>query len=135
MERNFYRPMTEARITIATPPFVELIDLLSFFAEAAATHAIRVATCCEPAFTDSVSGVAPHRCIDVDRLIDCGADRSRIVTVKKVATRPGCGCYYAKEIGAYDSCPTGCVYCYANRSREYARQRWAAHDPSNPLLG
>jgi len=36
-------------------------------------------------------------------------------------SRDGCGCVASVDIGAYDSCSHGCLYCYANRSPEGAR--------------
>ena len=49
--------------------------------------------------------------------------------------RAGCGCFESRDIGAYDSCPNGCRYCYANRSPERARENWRSHhDPESPLL-
>ena len=43
--------------------------------------------------------------------------------------RPHCLCLPAKDVGQYDTCPHGCVYCYATRSRQTALARWQAHDP------
>jgi DNA repair photolyase len=34
----------------------------------------------------------------------------------------------------YDSCPAGCVYCYAVGSLERARANFARHDPDSPRL-
>ncbi len=31
-----------------------------------------------------------------------------------------CGCVRSKDIGMYNTCPHGCVYCYANTSRDLA---------------
>ena len=49
--------------------------------------------------------------------------------------RPGCGCFESRDIGAYDSCPNGCRYCYANRDPQRATHNWRfEHDPESPLL-
>lgn len=49
--------------------------------------------------------------------------------------RAGCGCFESRDIGAYDSCPNGCRYCYANRSPEKALENYRErHDPDSPLL-
>ncbi|MEE8837083.1 MAG: DUF1848 domain-containing protein [Eubacteriales bacterium] len=48
--------------------------------------------------------------------------------------RKDCNCLLGGDIGAYDSCGHGCLYCYANQTPELARQRMAEHDPASPFL-
>lgn len=48
--------------------------------------------------------------------------------------RHDCRCFEMRDIGAYDTCPNGCRYCYANRSPERARENHARHDPDSPFL-
>ncbi len=48
--------------------------------------------------------------------------------------REQCSCLLENEIGAYNSCPHGCLYCYANYSREEVRRNFRNHDPESPLL-
>lgn len=55
--------------------------------------------------------------------------------LKHRGTRAGCYCIESRDIGAYDSCPNGCRYCYANRSPERALRNYREeHDPESPLL-
>ncbi|MCA9786197.1 MAG: DUF1848 family protein, partial [Candidatus Cloacimonetes bacterium] len=35
-------------------------------------------------------------------------------------TREQCACHASRDVGTYDSCPHGCLYCYANRNPERA---------------
>lgn len=56
---------------------------------------------------------------------------------KKMAhkgTRIGCSCMPTRDIGAYDTCPNGCKYCYANKKPELAWENYKLHDPESPLL-
>lgn len=40
-----------------------------------------------------------------------------------------CGCIAAKDIGQYNTCPHGCLYCYANTSPDSARRSFLHHNP------
>ena len=48
--------------------------------------------------------------------------------------RPGCSCYIACDIGAYNTCPHLCRYCYANYSAAAVRDSVRRHDPASPFL-
>ena len=55
--------------------------------------------------------------------------------LKHKGQRAGCGCFESRDVGAYDSCPNGCRYCYANRDHAKALDNYLhAHDPESPLL-
>ncbi len=47
--------------------------------------------------------------------------RVALKKVKKAPTRKECGCVASVDIGAYDTCGHGCVYCYANATPEKAK--------------
>ena len=54
--------------------------------------------------------------------------------VKLQGNRKECGCFASRDIGAYDTCPHGCVYCYAVQQRDVALRRFKEHDPGGEFL-
>ncbi len=58
----------------------------------------------------------------------------RLKTNKDKSQRQHCGCVESADIGAYNTCPGNCLYCYANSGFEKARINYMNHDPESPLL-
>ena len=77
--------------------------------------------------------------IDVEgcmRLEDYERSVSSHLEIKqKMEARKGyCACYLSNDIGAYNSCPHLCRYCYANGDRELVAANYRDHDDDSPLL-
>jgi len=111
------------------PPADEKRALLGELAGLAAEQGIRLAVCGQPDLAGPEWKVA--RCIDAERL---SAIAGRAVAVRGKAHRPTCECAPSRDIGAYDTCPHGCAYCYAVTSRERAKRALAGHDPDAERL-
>lgn len=109
----------------------ERADLLSHMQADASACGITLRMCAEPELSDAL-GIEKARCIDAERI-------SRIAGIpmhapKDRSQRPECGCAVSVDIGAYDTCPHRCAYCYANASPQRASENARAHDPCAPLL-
>jgi hypothetical protein len=96
-----------------------------------ATQEISVQACA-PGTNQEQSGIPPGKCID-DRLISpiIGA---KVTARKDNNQRKECGCIESIDIGAYNSCPHHCLYCYANSDRASVTKNFAAHASDSPLL-
>ncbi len=77
-------------------------------------------------------GIRHSSCIDkklVESIIGC-----QINAGKDKNQRAECGCAESIDIGVYDSCQHGCVYCYANHGLDVVTGNCRNHDPASPLL-
>jgi hypothetical protein len=80
----------------------------------------------------SEPGIGRSACIDPALV---GRITGRAVSARKDASqRAECGCAESRDIGAYDTCGHGCIYCYATASAGKAAEAVARHDPASPLL-
>lgn len=107
-------------------------QLAGALARIARAHGLAVESCAEP-LDLSCFGIAHGRCVDAELLARL-AGLPPPKASKDRSQRAWCGCAPSVDIGAYDCCPTGCLYCYANRGRADVAANAAAHDPSSPLL-
>ncbi|HRV99828.1 MAG TPA: DUF1848 family protein, partial [Aminobacteriaceae bacterium] len=101
------------------------------FPKIAQAYGIAVQSCCE-AVDFGAEGCFPGGCIDAAL---AGELSGKPVPEKKDAgQRPDCRCAPSVDIGAYDTCPAGCAYCYATQSAAAVRANASRHDPASPLL-
>jgi len=99
---------------------------LARFQDLAAERGMRLTLCTQPDLPGE-----PARCIDAERLSDIAGHP---IAAKTKGNRPGCLCAESRDIGAYDSCPHGCVYCYAVSRRDAAADVFRRHDPQSESL-
>ncbi len=90
---------------------------------------LQLTLCSQPEFAGD--GALEARCVDARRLERMGGFR---IAAAEKGTRPGCACHESRDIGDYDTCPHGCVYCYAVRHRRAALARYRSHDPAAESL-
>lgn len=66
----------------------------------------------------------------IERAIECNLELPK----SKSTARVGCNCLLGSDIGAYNTCGHGCVYCYANYNQKIVKENLAQHDPKSPFL-
>lgn len=100
-------------------------------ARIAAKYGIKLQTCAE-SMDLTMFGITPSACIDKELLEDIGGFK---LDVKKDANqRAECCCAASIDIGAYNTCPGGCLYCYANYNVPLVQTNIAAHNKTSPLM-
>jgi hypothetical protein len=109
----------------------EILAIASGFSEVARQNEITLFTCAEVIDLFSY-GIMHGSCIDenlIEQIIG-NSVKAKIDTNQRAA----CRCIESVDIGAYDTCPNGCAYCYATSSLKTVLQHMAAHDPKAPML-
>lgn len=127
--RNLAAAARAHRFDWRDPPPDEKKALLADLAGIATEHRLRFALCGQPELL--VAGAIEARCIDGGRLADVAG---RPLRVAHQPHRRSCACDASRDIGDYDTCPHGCVYCYAVQNRTLAKRRFADHDPAGEFL-
>ncbi len=92
-------------------------------------HGLTPTLCSQPELSEP--GLGEASCVDAARLADVA---QRPVAARTGGNRPGCRCARSRDIGAYDTCPHGCVYCYAVADRDRAVANFRNHDPDAAML-
>ena len=92
---------------------VERLEIGGQLAEIAAEHGIGMYSCCGDILVGGK--VMKAHCVDGEMLTELFPDRIKPHRIRP--TRAECGCFESADIGAYDTCGHGCVYCYANASQ------------------
>jgi DNA repair photolyase len=99
--------------------------------EIASSYNIKVQTCSER-IDLSEMGITHGGCIDKSLIEDVIG--YSINAKKDKSQRPECCCIESIDIGEYNTCSHGCLYCYANFNYAQVLQKNAIHDPTSPLL-
>lgn len=120
---------TDARITDCCEDFKR--DLANELASIAEGYGIRMYSCCGEYLTGGK--IQKAHCIDGEIIESLFYPEG--LSYKEKPTRDQCGCTESSDIGTYDTCPHGCIYCYANAHKSKAAQRYNNHEKDSAFLG
>lgn len=107
------------------------IELANELAAIAALHGMKMSSCCCDYLIND--RIAQAHCVDgnvIEQLFFLDGLKH-----KEKPTRPHCGCTESSDIGTYDTCPHGCIYCYANVNKDKATESHRNHDKDSAFLG
>lgn len=125
-----YYPKIKNRLVQNEIPDVsenQMLEFAFYLSSIASKYNIKVESCCEKINLSSV-GIEHGHCIDpilINKITGKEYDFK-----KDKAQRKDCGCIESVDIGTYNTCKNGCVYCYANWNENITVQ----YNPNSPLL-
>lgn len=106
-------------------------ELAYKFAAIAGKYGLMLETCAE-GIDLSDMGIGHARCVDpalIEKLTGV-----KIKSEKDRNQRKPCGCISSADIGTYNTCGHGCIYCYANHSADSVKRSCANYDVDSPIL-
>jgi hypothetical protein len=128
---NFDELEKSSGIKIEYPDIDFKISLANELSDIAAGHGIQLYSCCCDYLINEK--VQKAHCIDgsiIEKLF-----YPEGFAYKEKHTRQECGCTKSYDIGTYNTCPHGCVYCYANTNKGRAKNSFQGHDVNSAFLG
>ncbi|MCP4579229.1 MAG: DUF1848 domain-containing protein [Deltaproteobacteria bacterium] len=118
-------------IQIAEPTRTEFNNLMKYLSVSARANDMEIQTCAEKPDLSS-HGISSGKCINDDLIRK--VFNLHVTSRKDPSQRAACGCVASRDIGMYDTCRFGCVYCYATTSVERARNQHRNHKSASPSM-
>lgn len=94
-------------------------------------YGFRLETCAEKVDLTDL-GIKHAHCIDSNKISELIG--KPISVSKDKNQREECGCAASIDIGMYNTCKNGCLYCYANFNDGLTKRNYANHNPESPML-
>lgn len=110
---------------------IDMEEIAERFSQIASKYNLTIESCSERIDLEKYN-IRHTKCID-DRLIS-EIIGQKILIDKDKNQREECGCVRSIDIGAYNTCKHGCLYCYANYSKNIVQKNIQTHDCMSPIL-
>lgn len=110
----------------------ERLEIGGEFVRIGKKHGIKIRTCCEGTELAHL-GADCSGCMTKE-MFERAVGAALSVPKDKRPSREGCSCLLGGDIGVYNTCAHGCLYCYANVDQDAVRKSRRLHDPESPLL-
>lgn len=130
---DFYRKNRRnmAELGVSSPDGDGMRRMAADLAGIAREFGLGIVSCAEELDLEK-EGVSHGSCIDrrrIEKILGC-----RLQGSADPGQRTACGCMESVEVGAYDTCPGGCRYCYASENQQKVKKNLQNYDVNSPLL-
>lgn len=93
---------------------------------------IKIRSCCEGTELEKW-GVDVTGCM-TQEVLEHALGFALYIPKTKNRAREECNCLLGNDIGMYNTCGHGCIYCYANYDKETVKRNMAQHRKDSPFL-
>ena len=118
-------------IKFRLPEDPEIESLSKYFSEITSSYNISLSSCAIK--TDLTKyGIKRGSCIDKDLISKISG--KEINAPRDKNQREFCNCAKSIDIGSYNTCINGCIYCYANSNYNIAQKNYKDHNINSEIL-